>query len=97
MFAGFPAIVPSSVLGRDGAVAPSEKITVGFLGTGSHGIHWNLRAYLDQPDAQVLAVCDVDSNHLTKAQAMVNQKYGNTTVPRPRTSATSWPARTSTP
>ena len=32
---------------------PSEQITVGFIGTGSHGIGWNLRAYLEQPDARV--------------------------------------------
>ena len=73
-----PHIVPASVLGRDEAVAPSEKITIGFIGTGSHGTGWNLRAYLNQLDAQVVAVCDVDSNHMTKAQGLINQKYGNT-------------------
>ena len=72
-----PHIVPASVLGRDGAVAPSEKITIGFIGTGSHGTGWNLRAYLNQADAQVVAVCDVDNNHMTKAQGLINQKYGN--------------------
>ena len=77
MLAAMPTIVPSSVLGRDGALAPSNQITVGFIGTGSHGIHWNLRAYLQQPDARVLAVCDVDRNHLTKAQTQVHQEYGN--------------------
>ncbi|TVS20095.1 MAG: twin-arginine translocation signal domain-containing protein [Planctomycetaceae bacterium] len=77
VLAAMPAIVPSSALGRDGALAPSNQITVGFIGTGSHGIHWNLRAYLQQPDARVLAVCDVDRNHLTKAQTQVHQKYGN--------------------
>ena len=61
--AAAPTFVPSSVLGRTGAVPPSEQITVGFIGTGSHGIGWNLRAYLAQPDARVVAVCDVDSQH----------------------------------
>lgn len=75
--AGVPTIIPSSVLGRDGAVAPSEKITVGFIGTGSHGTGWNLRYYLDQPDARVLAVCDVDRGRMAKAQAQVHAKYGN--------------------
>jgi predicted dehydrogenase len=73
-----PHVLPASVLGRDGAVAPSEKITVGFIGTGSHGTGWNLRYYLNQPDAQVVAVCDVDSNHMKRAQGVVNEKYGNT-------------------
>lgn len=72
-----PYIVPSTVLGRDGAVAPSEKITVGFIGTGSHAIHRNLPLYLQQPDAKVLVVCDVDSKHMAEAKALVDKKYGN--------------------
>lgn len=73
-----PCVAPGSALGKDGAVPPSEKITVGMIGTGSHGVHWNLRAYLNQPDAKVLAVCDVDANHMAEAQKKVNEKYGNT-------------------
>lgn len=73
-----PCVAPGSALGKDGAVPPSEKITVGMIGTGSHGVHWNLRAYLEQPDAKVLAVCDVDANHMAEAQKKVNEKYGNT-------------------
>jgi predicted dehydrogenase len=72
-----PTWIPATVLGRDGAIAPSEKITVGFIGTGSHGIGWNLKAYLQQPDARVVVVCDVDSTNMAKAQAEVNEKYGN--------------------
>ena len=29
-----PTIVPSSALGRDGATAPSERITLGVIGIG---------------------------------------------------------------
>ncbi len=76
-FLAAPYFVPASVLGGEGTVAPSEQITVGFIGTGSHGIHWNLRAYLQQPDARVVAVCDVDSNHMAEAKTMVDQAYGN--------------------
>ncbi len=72
-----PQIVPSAVLGK-AAVAPSEKITVGFIGTGGHGIARNLNMYLGQPDARVLAVCDVDSNNLGRAKKAVDAKYGNT-------------------
>ena len=32
-----PTIIPSSALGRDGAVAPSERITVGGIGIGRRG------------------------------------------------------------
>lgn len=70
-------IVPSSALGLDGTVAPSERIAVGFIGTGSHGTSWNLRFYLQQPDAQVVAVCDVDSKHMLNAKQIIDKKYGN--------------------
>ena len=35
--AGFPTIIPSSALGRDGYVAPSEKIVLGAIGVGRQG------------------------------------------------------------
>jgi predicted dehydrogenase len=73
-----PYFVPASALGLGGTVAPSEKITIGFIGTGSHGIGWNLAAYLPLPDAQVIAVCDVDSNAMLEAKKQVDAKYGNT-------------------
>ena len=73
-----PTILPARVLGQGGRVAPSEQITVGFIGTGGHGIDRNLRMYLGQPDARVLAVCDVDRNNMARAKAMVDAKYGNT-------------------
>ena len=75
--AAVPYIVPATVLGAGGAVSPSEKITVGCIGTGGHGIGMNLQSYLGQPDAKVLAVCDVDGNNLKRAEKMVNDKYGN--------------------
>lgn len=75
--AAMPYFVPAKALGRDGAIAPSEKITIGFIGTGSHGTHWNLRFYLQQPDAQVLVACDVDSNAMGEAKKQIDQKYGN--------------------
>ncbi len=76
--AAMPYVLPAAVLGAGAAVSPSEKITVGLIGVGSHGIDMNLRSYLGQPDAKVLAVCDVDGNHLKRAKKMVNDKYGNT-------------------
>ena len=32
-----PAFVPGSVLGKDGQVAPSERVTLGSIGVGSMG------------------------------------------------------------
>jgi predicted dehydrogenase len=73
-----PYIVPSAALGKARNVAASNRITIGFIGVGGHGIDMNLRTFLGQPDAQAVAVCDVDSNNMNKARDIVNQKYGNT-------------------
>ena len=74
---GIPYFVRSSAMGKAGTVAASERITVGFIGVGDHGINMNLRTFLGQPDAQAVAVCDVDADHLIKARDIVNEKYGN--------------------
>jgi myo-inositol 2-dehydrogenase / D-chiro-inositol 1-dehydrogenase len=73
--AAVPYFVPARLLGND---APSNKITVGMIGTGSHGTDYNLWRYLAQPDARVLAVCDVDSGRMQKAKHIVDARYGNT-------------------
>ncbi|MBI5387220.1 MAG: Gfo/Idh/MocA family oxidoreductase [Verrucomicrobia bacterium] len=73
----FPTLIPASALGADGAVAPSNRITVGFIGTGSHGTGWNLPPYLRHPAARVLAVCDVDSRRARRAKEGVDQHYNN--------------------
>jgi predicted dehydrogenase len=73
----FPCLVPSSVLGKSGAVAPSERITLGFIGTGDHGRNVNIKNFLTNADAQAVAVCDVDPVNRDAARDMVNKKYGN--------------------
>ncbi len=72
-----PLFVRASVLGADGGVAPSNRITVGFIGTGDHGIGWNLPPYLRHKGAQVIAVCDVDSKRLLRAKETVDDRYQN--------------------
>ena len=72
-----PQIVPSSVLGMGGATSPNNRITVGFIGTGDHGVNWNLGPYLRHMDAQVVAACDVDSKRLFRAQETINDRYKN--------------------
>ena len=53
-----PTIIPSSALGLDGAVAPSERIVVGGIGIGNRGTY-DLGCFLEQKDVQFVAVCDV--------------------------------------
>jgi len=74
----FPYVVPSSALGAGGRTAPSERITLGFIGTGDHGIGRNLTGFLAHEDAQVLAVCDVDTERREKAKALVEEHYSKT-------------------
>ncbi len=52
-------VVPRHVLGGANDVAPSEKITMAFIGVGWQGI-WNLRTFLKMPDVRVVAVNDVN-------------------------------------
>ncbi|MCD6303376.1 MAG: Gfo/Idh/MocA family oxidoreductase [Planctomycetes bacterium] len=70
-----PYVLTSAALGAGGRAPASERITLGFIGTGSHGIGRNLRNFLPQPDAQVLALCDVDSRHLQQAVQVTSRHY----------------------
>lgn len=74
--AGFPSIVPASVLGKSGAPAPSNRIVMAGLGFGMMGIP-NMRSFLEKDEVQWVAVCDVDENNLMQARDIVNEKYGN--------------------
>ena len=58
--AGMPTIIPASVLGRNGNVAPSNRIAMGVIGIGPRG-RYVLENFLKQPDAQFVTVCDVQS------------------------------------
>jgi predicted dehydrogenase len=71
-----PTIVPSRALGRDGAVAPGDRITVACIGTGWQGGS-NVDSFLEEPGAQAVAACDIDADHLETARQAINKKYGN--------------------
>jgi hypothetical protein len=81
-------IIPATALGKDGAVAPSERIAMGFIGLGGQGTGHLLGGawtyvpggYVARPDVQVLAVCDVRRERRESAKqrcnAMYAQKFG---------------------
>lgn len=71
---GFPYLVSSSALGAGGAVAASERMTVGCVGVGPQGTGV-MRGFLGREDARVVAVSDVKSNVLADRQARVNKHY----------------------
>jgi predicted dehydrogenase len=64
-----PTIVPSSVFGAN---APSNRINVGFIGTGRQAFGANMPQMLAVPGVQPVCVCDVDSWRLAQAQSLVN-------------------------
>jgi predicted dehydrogenase len=71
--AAAPMILSSSILGRAGAVSPSERITLACIGVGGMGTG-NLRSFLQDERVQVVAVCDVDSNHRRNAAKLAGLK-----------------------
>lgn len=72
----FPYIVRSTALGNAGSVAPSNRIVMGCIGTGGMGTH-DMSVFLRSSKIQVIAVCDVDTEHRDRARGIVNDKYGN--------------------
>ena len=62
--AGF-LIVPRHVIGR-GHIPPSDQLTKGIIGTGEMG-----RGHIPYAGTRVVALCDVDRDHLEKARQTV--------------------------
>ena len=81
-----PAIVPSSVLGRDDKAAPSERITVGLIGCGKMANDYHLHELLRFGDVQTLAVCEVDGRTRPPSQLL---------TPSTRSVPARWPSPSS--
>jgi predicted dehydrogenase len=54
--------------------APSERITLGFIGVGTMG-RGHLGNFLGRADVQVIAVCDVVAERRSSAQKLVEDRY----------------------
>ncbi|MEX0320830.1 MAG: Gfo/Idh/MocA family protein [Puniceicoccaceae bacterium] len=64
---GFPTIIPATALGKNGAVAPSERVNLGVLACGGRSAA--AAAYQEYAKSQIVAVCDpVLERRLEKAQ-----------------------------
>lgn len=71
---GFPTIVPSSALGLAGTTAPSNRITLGFIGMGKMA-KGHLGSFLNDEDVQVLAICDVERGRREQQAKRVEDHY----------------------
>jgi len=64
IIAGF-SIVPRHVLGK-GFIAPSDQLTKGIIGLGGMG-----RGHIGYAGTRVVAICDIDKNHLLSAEKLI--------------------------
>ena len=71
-----PQIVRGAVVGRDGGVAPSERIILGGIGIGNRGTY-DLGCFLEERDVQFVAVCDVKEARREAIKRKADTKYGN--------------------
>ncbi|MCF7957106.1 MAG: twin-arginine translocation signal domain-containing protein [Phycisphaerae bacterium] len=67
----FPYVLPGSAIGKNGMVAPSNRIVMGAIGVGSMG-QGDLNGFLNKQEVQFVAVCDVDTSHAAQAKKMVD-------------------------
>jgi predicted dehydrogenase len=70
-----PYYVPARALGREGAVAASERIVMGGIGIGGRG-SYDLGYMLTQADVQWVAICDAVKGRREMGKKMVDEKYG---------------------
>jgi myo-inositol 2-dehydrogenase/D-chiro-inositol 1-dehydrogenase len=61
-------IVPRHVLGGNGFLAPSDKLTKAVIGVGGMGVN-----HFPYDGTQVVAICDVDKRHLDKALPLLDK------------------------
>ena len=70
-----PVVIPSSARGADGSTAPSERVTIGFIGTGKMAHDYHLSTLSGFKDVQCVAVCDVDTTRREHAKKYIGDRY----------------------
>ena len=69
-----PFILPSRVWSAP--TGPNDVVTLGVIGLGAMG-NGLLGRFIQFPEARVVAVCDVDTNHRDAAKKRVDKRYTN--------------------
>ena len=72
--AAAPYFIPASALGAEGRPAPSDRITMGFVGVGGQGTG-DMGGFMQFPEVQAVAVCDVDYRHRMRAKQNAESRY----------------------
>src|SRR5690349_10560396 len=73
---GVPYFIPARALGRDGAVAPSNRIVLGAIGIGNRG-SYVLDCFGHEPGVQFVAICDVKKARRLAVKKKADDQYGN--------------------
>jgi predicted dehydrogenase len=76
MAAAAPLIVPGSVLGLNGATAPSNKIVFGGIGMGNRAMYI-LPNFLSFGELQFASVSDAREDRLKSAKQAIDRHYGS--------------------
>jgi predicted dehydrogenase len=71
-----PTILPAHVLGRNGAVSPSQKINLGVIGIGPR-CTYVLTSMLGLDDVRCVAIADVQKSRREAGKALVDKLSGN--------------------
>lgn len=74
--ASLATVIPSEVLGRDGATAPSETLSLGVIGIGPR-CTYDLKAMLKFSDIRCVAISEVQATRATAGKKLVDEHYGN--------------------
>lgn len=70
-----PNVITTAALGAENRAPASERIVMGVIGAGGRGRDV-MKAFMAQPDVQVVAVCDVIGQRRKATQEQVNKEYG---------------------
>jgi predicted dehydrogenase len=73
---GFPTIIRASALGKNGAVAPSNRLVLGGIGLGPRGRE-DLKSFLAHKDVQFVTIADCQKVRQDLVRVMVNRHYQN--------------------
>ena len=54
-----PSLIPASALGKNGSVAPSDRINLVMIGSGNQGLN-DMGEFLKDSRVQITGICDVN-------------------------------------
>ncbi len=71
-----PYLIPDTALGNRDVVAPSQRIRMAGIGIGNRGSR-DLECFMQEPDVQVVATCDLRADRRQSVKKRVDSHYGN--------------------